>query len=162
MESAQVALSFLAIQLPGTWRANWFWGVPLIVLTVVIHVFGLGLINQRAIHPFFEKTGCQARQRFVVVMGATTLLATILHGVEAIIWAAVYRLLGALPDFRSAMLYSLEAITTYGHENVFLEKHWKLMGAIEALNGWLLFGLTTAFLFAVIEKFGLLGRRNQQ
>jgi hypothetical protein len=33
-----------------------------------------------------------------------------------------------------------------------LEDHWHLMGAMEALNGWLLFGLTTAFLFAVIEK----------
>jgi hypothetical protein len=29
------------------------------------------------------------------------------------------------------------------------------MGAMEALNGWLLFGLTTAFLFGVIEKIWL-------
>jgi hypothetical protein len=33
------------------------------------------------------------------------------------------------------------------------------MGALEALNGMLLFGLTTAFLFAMIEKLWLLGRR---
>jgi hypothetical protein len=26
------------------------------------------------------------------------------------------------------------------------------MGAIEALNGWLLFGLTAAFLFVIVEK----------
>jgi hypothetical protein len=32
------------------------------------------------------------------------------------------------------------------------------MGALEALNGWLLFGLTTAFLFAIIEKAWLLRR----
>jgi len=163
MGSAQVALSVLAIQLPGVWRTDWCWGAPLIVLTVVIHVFGLGLLKQRVIRPFSEKTERQATWRFVVVMGSTTLLVTVLHGVEASIWAAVYRLLGALPDSGSAMLYSLEAITSYGHENVFLEKHWQLMGAIEALNGWLLFGLTTAFLFGVIQKVGLLGSwRNQQ
>lgn len=57
------------------------------------------------------------------------------------------------------MLYSLNAMTSYGHENMALEAHWKLMGALEALNGWLLFGLTTAFLFAMIEKVWSLGGR---
>jgi hypothetical protein len=56
-----------------------------------------------------------------------------------------------LPDNKSAMLYSLSAITSYGHANIFLEPHWQMMGALEALNGMLLFGLTTAFLFAMIQ-----------
>ena len=43
-------------------------------------------------------------------------------------------------------------MTSYGHENLDLAKHFRLMGAIEALNGWLLFGLSTAFLFSVIER----------
>jgi hypothetical protein len=80
------------------------------------------------------------------------LLATVLHGIEANIWAVAYRLLDALPDFKSAVLYSLNAMTSYGHTNLNLEPHWHLLGAMEALNGWLLFGLTTAFLFAVIEE----------
>ena len=85
-------------------------------------------------------------------MGTTTLLATILHAIEAGVWAFSYRLVGALPDFKSAMLYSLNAITSYGHESLVLESRWQLMGAIEALNGSLLFGLTTAFLFGMIQK----------
>jgi hypothetical protein len=36
--------------------------------------------------------------------------------------------------------------------NSFLVEHWQLLGAIEALNGWLLFGLTAAFLFAIVGK----------
>jgi hypothetical protein len=50
------------------------------------------------------------------------------------------------------MLYSLSAITSYGHEHVFLEKEWRLLGAIEAVNGLILFGLTTAFFFAAIQN----------
>ena len=159
MRTAQAALGFLTVH-PVVWRANWLWGVPLTVLTVVIHVMGLGLINQRAIRPVRERMVRRHRGAtalFVVVLGATTVLATVLHAIEAGIWAAVYLLLNALPERKSAMLYSLSAITSYGHANVFLESHWQLMGAIEALNGWLLFGLTTAFLFGVIEKVGLLG-----
>jgi len=48
--------------------------------------------------------------------------------------------------------HSLNAMTSYGHTNLELVDRWHLMGALEALNGWLLFGLTTAFLFAVIER----------
>jgi hypothetical protein len=90
--------------------------------------------------------------KFAVVMSVAALLATALHGLEGAIWAFAYRLLGALPDFRSAMLYSLSAMTTYGHANLFLAAHWRLMGALEALNGMLVFGLTTAFLFAMIQR----------
>jgi hypothetical protein len=84
--------------------------------------------------------------------GATTLLATILHGLEAAIWAVAYCFIGARPDFRTAMFYSLGAITTYGHQNLYLEERWRLLGGIEALNGWLLFGLSTAFLFWLFQE----------
>ena len=87
------------------------------------------------------------------------MLATVLHGVEGIAWAVAYRLLGALPDNKSAMLYSLSAMTTYGHATISLEDRWQLMGALEALNGMLLFGLTTAFLFAMIQRVWPLGNR---
>jgi len=85
-------------------------------------------------------------------MGVAVLLVTALHGIEGVAWAAAYLFLGAIPDAKSAMLYSLNAMTTYGHESVSLAPHWQLMGALEALNGMLLFGLTTAFLFAMIQE----------
>jgi hypothetical protein len=139
------------------WSADWAWGLPLVVLTVVIHVLCLGLIYQRVI----RVTGDTEYRRhplvlFVVLVGAITLLATCLHALEAIIWAAAYRILGALPDYGSGILYSLSAMTSYGNANLDLEAHWRLMGAIESLNGWLLFGLTTAFLFGMIDKVWLL------
>jgi hypothetical protein len=103
---------------------------------VVVHVLDLGLINERVVpvlsgvmnHRHF--TGM-----FVMIIGAVALLATILHGLEGIVWALAYRLLSALPDTNSAVLYSLDAITTYGHADIFLDPHWQLMGALEALNG---------------------------
>ena len=49
------------------------------------------------------------------------------------------------------MLYSLGAMTTYGHTSVHLNPQWELLGAMEALEGMLLFGLTTAFLFSIFR-----------
>jgi hypothetical protein len=138
------------------WRADWACGLALIVLTVVIHVLGLGLIGLGVVrvcsvttasrHPIFE---------FMIVSGCATLLASMLHGIEVAIWAIAYLFLGALPDFKFAMLYSLNAVTSYGHDTLVLEGRWQLMGALEALNGWLLFGLTTAFLFGMMQRFWL-------
>jgi hypothetical protein len=149
--------------LPGTWRKDWAWGLPLIVITMVIHVLCLGLIHQRVSRVPSGITGRRhSTARFVVVMGASTLFATFLHGLEACIWAGAYRFLDALPDYGSAILYSLGAMTSYGHENLELEVHWQLMGALESLNGWLLFGLTTAFLFGMVEKVWLSDSRDVQ
>jgi len=101
--------------------------------------------------------------RFAAVMGITVLLVTALHGIEAAVWAISYWLLGALPDPKLAMLYSLSAMTSYGHASLFLKPQWQLMGALEALNGMLLIGLTTAFLFAMIQKvWPLRSSRRQQ
>jgi hypothetical protein len=86
------------------------------------------------------------------IVAPTVLLLAVLHGIEAGAWAGAYVALGARPDFASAMLYSLSAMTTYGHAEIFLAQHWRLMGALEALNGMMLFGLTTAFLFAVLQR----------
>jgi hypothetical protein len=136
--------------IPGietNWGVDWAWGMPLIVLTVVFHSYGLGLIDKTATAAMEDK-----RVFNNLVIGATALCATILHGLECGIWAIAYRIVGAIPDNRSAMLYSLNAVTSYGHEHIDLAERWKMMGALEALNGWILFGLTTALLFTVIQK----------
>src|SRR5258708_2340899 len=131
MRIAQTGLSSL-FDGHRTWGANWVWGCPLIVLTVILHVLCIGYISQKAILIY----GDMVKHRnptttFAVVVGTTALLATLLHGIEAAIWAVAYIFLGALSDSRSAMLYSLGAMTTYGHQSLFLEESWRLLGTIE-------------------------------
>ncbi len=135
------------------WSFDWAWSLPLIAVTVIIHAFGLGYIN-RHIAKVFDRNGNGRlpESRSVMIMGGSALSATILHGFEAAIWASAFTLLNALPDRKSAMLYSLSAMTTYGHVDIHLEHKWQLMGSLEALNGWILFGLTAAFLFSVIQR----------
>jgi hypothetical protein len=135
------------------WGADWAWGLPLIVLTVVFHAYSLGLLDKEVT----SKLSAKGRLRLssavsIFVIGGTALSASILHAIECIIWAGAYVLLRALPDTKSAILYSLNAMTSYGHANLYLEPRWQMMGALEALNGWILFGLTTAFLFTVIQR----------
>jgi len=135
------------------WGPSWVWGLPLIVLTIVIHAFALGVLGKKVSSALGTARALRdLSTASILVMGGAALAAAILHAFEVAIWAGAYRLLGALQDNKSGMLYSMNAMTSYGHESLHLAPHWQMMGALEALNGWILFGLTAAFLFAVMQK----------
>ena len=86
-------------------------------VSVLFHILGLWLIRQRTQR--FSTRSIKRRYptaAFVVVTSGATLLATCLHGIEAGIWAVAYLGLGALPDFRSAMLFCHGAtVVSYKH-----------------------------------------------
>jgi hypothetical protein len=137
----------------AAWSNNWAWGLPLIVLTVLVHALALVEIRDRIVLELpIVLRARRSSMVLAILMVVSVLLLTVLHAVEASAWAGAYVILGARADFASAMLYSLSAMTTYGHADVFLARHWQLMSAIEALNGMMLFGLSTAFLFAVLRE----------
>jgi hypothetical protein len=139
------------------WGVDWAWGMPIIIVTVIFHAYFLGLVNRDIT---LRLKHAESRFTFVsvFVIGGTALAATMLHGFEALVWAIAYLILGASANIKSAMLYSMSAITSYGHANLYLEPRWQMMGALEALDGWIVFGLTTAFLFAVIQRAWLHSR----
>ena len=136
-----------------TWSADWAWSLPLISMNVALHVIVLVFVTARVDHLLKALAGRRRfTSHFAIVVSGMVALATLLHGVEAYSWAIAYRLLGVLPNTKLAMLYSLSAMTTFGSSKTILPDRWLLMGALEALDGMILFGLTTAFLFAVVQR----------
>jgi hypothetical protein len=100
--------------------------------------------------------------RFTIgVIGIVGLLLAALHGIEALLWAAAYWWLGALTSPADALLYSIDSISTRGASGLVLERQWRLMGALEAVDGMLLFGISTAFLFTVMQTYWPLLTRRQ-
>jgi hypothetical protein len=61
--------------------------------------------------------------------------------------------LGALDTPSDAILYSVDSMTTRGASGLTLQRHWKMMGALEAADGMLLFGISTAYVFAVLQAY---------
>ncbi len=75
-------------------------------------------------------------------------------------WAAVYVWVGAFGSLSDALLYSVGTITTRGTPGLALPTRWQVMGALEAINGMLLFGISTAFIFAMLQiSWPMLSRR---
>ncbi len=91
--------SSMGTELANYWTSDWLWGVPLIVLTVIIHAYVLGLINKKITSRLSDEVRpWKFSTDSILVVGGTVLSVTILHGLEGAIWAAAYRFVGALQD----------------------------------------------------------------
>ena len=146
------------------WGADWGWSLPLIALTVTIHVaaiIGIGVLLERVrMRIERRRVGRLASALFTITMiGAVGWALALLLGLEAVIWAVTYLLLGAIDTPADAMLYSVGSMTTLGSSGLQLERHWRMMGALEAANGVLLFGISTAFLATILSEFRTWMRR---
>ena len=137
---------------------NWTWGLSLIVLTIAVHAIGVVMmalvslrirdrITNRRLSP-----GCMI-PLVIGLVALTGLLLAILHGIEAVIWAAAYLWLGALDSPLNAILYSVDSMATRGASGLMLRAHWRMLGALEAVNGMLLFGISTAYIFALMQAY---------
>jgi hypothetical protein len=137
---------------------NWTWGLSLIAMTIAIHATGVVMMALvgLVIRARLETRNLGFRHVILImigVVGAVGLLLAVLHGIEAAIWAAAYVWLGALNSPKDAILYSLDSMTTRGASGLMLEQHWQMMGALEAANGMLLFGISTAYIFALMQVY---------
>ena len=72
-----------------------------------------------------------------------------LHLVQITAWALCYVWSSAMPDLQSALYFSAVTYTTTGYGDLVLPADWRLVGAIEALTGILMCGLSTGSFFAV-------------
>jgi hypothetical protein len=79
------------------------------------------------------------------------LIAMVAHLIEIALWAIVFLLCGEFADIGTAYYHSAVNFTTLGYGDVLLSPHWRMLGPLEAATGMLMFGVSTAMVFAVIQ-----------
>lgn len=87
--------------------------------------------------------------RIVVLVVWYALLA---HLVEMALWAVLFVVCGEFPGFGTAFYHSAINFTTLGYGDVVMTLSWRLLGPLEAANGVLMFGVSTAMIFGVIRR----------
>ena len=138
---------------------NWIWGLSLIALTMAIHgtgVLWIALADANIRVRIDRQNHLKRRHavQFIIgLVGVVGLLLAALHGIEAALWAVAFWWLGALNSLADALLYSIDSISTRGASGLMLDRQWRLMGALEAVDGMLLFGISAAYVFAVMQTY---------
>ncbi len=137
--------------------ASWSVGLSLIVLTIAIHTTAVVLMAfrlQTRIRVRVDKHKPDRLRAISTMIGhiaAVALILAALHGLEGVLWASAYWGLGALDSPTDASVYALATMTTFEIPGLTLPPRFQMLSALEAMNGVLLFGISTAFLFAVIQ-----------
>lgn len=137
---------------------NWIWGLSLIALTIAIHATSVTFMvsTLHGIRVRLEHRACGLPRVFTIVIGTITtmgLLLAALHVIEAGLWAAIYVWLGAFRSPQAAILYSVDSMTTRGASGLMPDSHWTMMGALEGIDGVMLFGISTAFIITVMQFY---------
>jgi len=132
-----------------------FIGAALIALTVTIHAVGTSLWVRSARHRFADRdTGWRLGEAVRVLIG-TGIVLIVLHTVQILLWAGAYVFVVAPDAFASvqeAVYFSFVTFTTLGYGDITLTGDGRLLSGIEALNGILLVGWSTAVLFAMVQR----------
>jgi len=100
----------------------------------------------------------------IAVMMIVTLLTAAGHLIQIALWAITLLMVGEMPTFEKAFYLSAENYTALGYGDIVLSDQWRLLGPLEAINGLLLFGLSTAVMFAILSRLiaSRLGLRQEQ
>jgi len=127
-------------------------GSAAVICTMLIHVLPL---SATVTFVRREKTlghlGINFRKDMGIVM-RTILFAFAAHLIEMALWAALFVICGEFPDFATAYYHSAVIYTSLGYGDIIMSPTWRLLGPLETANGMLLFGVSTAMIFAVIQR----------
>jgi hypothetical protein len=89
------------------------------------------------------------REAMIAVFVLLMFYAAIL---DVSVWAVAYLAVGAMPSFEPALYFSTVTFTSLGYGDIVLNDGWRLLAALESANGVMIFGWTTALIFAIVQR----------
>jgi len=127
-------------------------GAVAVLCTIVIHALAVDTTVRLVRH---ERRLGRAGKSFwgnVAIVATAISIAFVAHLVEIAFWAMLFMRCGEFTDFGTAFDHSAVNYTTLGYGNVVMTPSWRLLGPLEAADGMLMFGVTTALVFTVIQR----------
>jgi hypothetical protein len=123
-----------------------------VVCTIFTHAFAvmatLGFIRREK---RLGREGVSFWNDFLMVM-LTMTFTLAAHLLEIAWWAILFIWCGEFQAFGAAYYHSAVNYTTLGYGDLLMTPAWRLLGPLEGANGMLMFGVSTAMIFAVMQR----------
>lgn len=129
-------------------------GLVVIGITIIIQAYGTKIWIQHLKIEYASKPLIHFNKRTVKLLIYTALFLLSLNFIEAIIWGFTYYLLPGITEFEDlekAIYFSLVTFTTLGYGEITISSTNRILSGLEAMNGVLLLGWTTAMMFSVLQ-----------
>jgi hypothetical protein len=121
------------------------------VCNIAIHAIVMAAVL-RVARRAGERTTWHQSLRLIAVMIAIVSVLMAAHIVEVIVWSFAYAIVGIAPAGADLIYFAFVNYTTLGYGDVTPLQRWQLLGPMTAMNGVLLFGWSTAVIFAVLRR----------
>lgn len=127
-------------------------GILLATATIAIHAIGTsGLID------YLRNREDRFQSRFgeIKVLSLTAIALLLLHTAQVLTWATAYLLvIDGVPfsSFEDAAYFSAVTFASLGYGDIVLSGSWRMLSAFQAMTGLLVFGWSTALLFAIVQR----------
>jgi hypothetical protein len=129
----------------------------MVVLTVIFHGGGLAVLGRMLRGEVQMERSHHVPGLSLRTMGFTLALVLalfVLHGIEIWLYAFLYEALGAVDSLETAVYFSTISYAGIGFDDRYIEPAWRLVAAIEGINGLLLLGWSTAFFVTIVARLG--------
>lgn len=121
------------------------------VVNIAIHAFVMTIVVQVA-----RQASMQGKSHpslfLIAVMIPTVSVLMATHTLEVMVWSLAYLVVDAAPADADRVYFAFVNYATLGYGDIVPLPRWRLLGPITAMNGVLLFGWSTAVIFAVLER----------
>ena len=130
-------------------------GLVVVGITVVIQGYGTHYWIQSLNRYVDKRTAAEVSASTVRILIFTSTFLIFLHLVQSSIWATLYLWLPGVEEFETfekAIYFSLVTFTTLGYGDISIASDNRILSGLEAINGIILIGWSTAFMFSVFQE----------
>jgi len=128
-------------------------GCVTVIITMGIQIIAVVMLLRYLIRTLArDDVGIGSFKFDTYVLSVVLLTLFIGHLVQIWIWALLFMFLGEFGDFQTAFYHSTVNFASLGYGDIVLSEKWRLLGALEACNGVLMFGLSAGTILSVMAK----------
>ncbi len=127
----------------------------MVLLTVAIHAGGIYALSRVLRLEELEEAEEHIHPLSLRGIGATIFVILglfVLHGIEIWLYAFLYLGIGSVEGLREAVYFSTITYGAIGYSDAAMAERWRLVSAIEGINGIILIGWSTAFFVTLIAR----------
>jgi ion channel len=122
------------------------------LINIAVHALTTTILIGSLRHLSRYVGGARLRLHLTWAMMMAAGLLMLAHCAEIGAWAAFYSWAEVTPPDGDSLYFAFVNYTTLGYGDLVPVARWRLIGPITAMNGILLFGWSTALLFAALQK----------